>query len=424
MNGRVGETQRPAPGSAPDGAAGALAGIRVLEVGQLIAGPLAGSILRWFGAEVVKIEPPGGDPLRGWRVVEEGTSLWWRSLSRGKRLLCIDLHTPEGQDLVRRLALEVDVLIENCAPGTLEQWGLDPVRLQAERPSLIVARVSGYGQTGPYRERRGFASVCEAFGGLRYVTGHPGETPVRSNLSLGDTLAAFQATIGILVALLRRERHPARPGETVDVAIYEAVLSVMESTLVECARAGVVREPSGTTITGVVPTDAYRCADGKRVVVGANADAVFVRLMHAIGTTDPQLLARWATNERRVVDREAIDARIEAWTTRHDSHAVLAQLEAAGVPASAIQSARDLLDDPHVQGRGVWEDVPFRGAPLLLPALGPHLVQAPGRNGPPGGEVGAHTREVLLERLGLGEEEIARLAATGVVGLARRAGTD
>ena len=247
-----------------------LDGIRVLELGQLMAGPMAGTLLGYYGADVIKVEKPdGGDPVRTWRVLDEGTSLWWRSLGRNKRLVTIDLRKEEGRALVRQLAGHVDVLIENFRPGAMEAWGLGPDDLRAENEALIYARVSGFGQTGPYHERRGFASVCEAMGGLRHVTGHPGDVPVRSNLSLGDSLAAFHTTMAVLLALLHRERTPGRPGQSLDVSILESVLSVMEGSVAEYDRCGVVRAPSGTTITGVVPTDAYPCADGKRVGIGA-----------------------------------------------------------------------------------------------------------------------------------------------------------
>jgi crotonobetainyl-CoA:carnitine CoA-transferase CaiB-like acyl-CoA transferase len=396
--------------------AGPLAGIRVLELGQILAGPLAASILAWYGAEVIKVEAPGdGDPVRTWRVVEDGTSLWWRSLSRGKRLVAIDLRQRQGQDLVRRLVGDCDVLVENFRPGTLEGWGLDPAALRREHPALVVARISGYGQTGPYRERRGFASVCEAFGGLRHITGHPGEVPVRSNASLGDSLAAFQTVIGILLSLLRRERHPARRGDEVDVAIYEAVLGVMEASLTECDRASVVRGPSGTTITGVVPTDAYPTADGRHIVIGANADPVYRRLMTEAGRPDLATDPRLATNAGRVVHQAEVDAAIAAWTRTLPAVDLVARLDAVGVPAGPIQTSQDLLDDPHVQARGLLETVELDGRPLRLPALGPRLVEAPGRTTWPGGDLGADTDAVLRERLALDDAALDALHAAGTI---------
>lgn len=434
--------------SAPHGASASrprpLDGVRVLELGQILAGPLASSILAWYGAEVIKVEPPGaGDPIRTWRVLEGGTSLWFRSLARNKRLVAIDLRTSEGQAIVRRLALECDVLVENFRPGTLEGWNLDPEELRREKPELIVARVSGFGQTGPYRERRGFASVCEAFGGLRHVTGMPDEPPVRSNLSIGDSVAAFQAVIGILLALFRRERMGGRgtrvdgapaegaqagsapaegapPGELIDVAIYEAVVTLMEAALTEYDRLGVIREPSGTTITGIVPTDAYLCADGRRVVIGANSDGIFRRLMHAAGRPDLAEAAHLASNDRRVAHRQEIDAAIAAWTGTLASAEVVAALGARGVPAGPVQDVADLVGDPHVQARGLLEEIEWQGQPLRLAAPGPRLTEAPGRTDWVGGEVGAHTAEILATVLGFGPEEITVLAERGVIGNTER----
>ncbi len=405
------------PANPPRPVPGPLAEIKVVEVGQILAGPLACAILGWLGAEVIKVEDPhGGDPLRSWRVIEDGTSLWWRGVARDKRLVAIDLRRPEGRDLLRRLVERADVLVENFTPGTLEAWGLDPAELRRDHPGLVVARISGYGQSGPYRDRRGFASVCEAFGGLRHITGHEGEVPVRANASLGDSLAAFQAVIGVLASLVRRERHPSHRGDVVDVAIYEAVLGVLESALTEADRAGVVRGPSGTTIDGVVPTDAYPTADGGRVVIGANADPVFRRLMRVAGREDLARDPGLEDNAGRVARRQEIDAAIAGWTRTLSAAAVVRRLDEAGVPASRIQTAADLLDDPHVAARGVVERVPFGDGFLALPALGPRFDEAPGRSVSAGGGLGEHTEEVLRNDLGLGADDVDRLFAAGVVG--------
>jgi crotonobetainyl-CoA:carnitine CoA-transferase CaiB-like acyl-CoA transferase len=392
-----------------------LDGLRVLELGQLMAGPLAGTFLAYFGADVIKVEPPrGGDPVRTWRVLDEGTSLWWRSLGRNKRCITLDLRDARGQALARRLASSSDVLIENFRPGTLEGWGLGPDVLRADNPDLVYVRVSGFGQDGPYAQRRGFASVCEAVGGLRHVTGEPGRPPVRANLSLGDSLAAFQAVIGALLGLLRRERGRGG-GQVVDVSILESVLNVMEAAVSEYDRCGVVREPSGTTITGVVPTDAYPCADGRRVVIGANADSMFRRLMEAAGRADLAADERLATNVGRVAHREEIDRAIAAWTATRPCGDIVRILARAGVPAGPIQSAREIVADPHVRARGQLEEVEVGGRPLLLPALGPRLQETPGRTEFAGGELGSHTDEVLGGLLGLDAGAIAALRAEGVV---------
>lgn len=423
-----------------------LDGIRVVELGQILAGPLASSLLAWFGAEVIKVEPPGsGDPIRTWRVLEDGTSLWWRSLSRNKKLVSIDLRKEEGRQLVRELILQSDVLIENFRPGTLERWNLDPAELRRLRPDLVVTRISGYGQTGPYREQGGFASVCEAFGGLRFITGHPGEAPVRSNASIGDSLAAFQAVIGTLVALLRRERTQAGTterdwegapggtegarepeherawarargrGDVVDVAIYEAVLSVLEGAIPEFQRCGVIRQPSGSTITGIVPSDAYRCSDGQHVVIGANSDSSFRRLMIAVGRKELGEDAGLATNELRVQRRAEIDDAISKWTVTLPSADVLAQLAKVAVPAGPVNTIQDVMEDPHVAERQVWEEVASERGPYFTPRHGPLLEEAPGMTESLGGDIGEHTREILQERLGLEAEDVEELETRGII---------
>ncbi len=394
-----------------------LDGIRVLELGQLMAGPMAGTFLGYFGAEVIKVEPPaGGDPVRGWRVLDEGTSLWWRSLGRNKRSITIDLHRAEGRSLVHRLAAGCDVVIENFRPGRMEAWGLGPEDLAAENPALVYTRVSGYGQDGPLAGQRGFASVCEAYAGLRYVTGHPGETPVRSNLSLGDSLAAFQAVIGTVLALLGRERNVAGgSGQVVDVSIMESVLGVMEAAVSEYDRCGVIREPSGTTITGVVPTDAYPCADGRKVVIGANGDSIFQRLMVAAGRPEMAHDERYGSNERRITHQAPIDEAIGGWTRSLPSAEVVRQLNEAGVPAAQIQNARDLLHSEQVRARGHLEEVEVGGRPLQLPAIGPRLGSTPGRTEWPGGPLGADTDAVLGDLLGLSAHEIEDLRSREVI---------
>ena len=261
-----------------------LQGLRVIELGQLLAGPFAGCMLGYFGAEVIKVEPPGGDPIRNWREVKDGTSLWWRSLGRNKKCISLDLKTPEGRDLVKQLLKTADIVVENFRPGVLEGWGLDPESLRADNPDLIYARISGYGQTGPYSEKAGFASACEAISGFRYVNGYPNQAPVRPNLSLGDTISGLHAVLGILMALRSRDRGDG--GQVVDVALYESMFNLLEAVVPEYDGANVVRQPSGTTVTGIVPTNTYRCADDKYLVIGGNGDSIFVRLMKAVGRDD------------------------------------------------------------------------------------------------------------------------------------------
>ncbi len=392
-----------------------LEGIRVLEMGQLLAGPFAGCVLGYFGAEVIKVEPPGGDPIRGWRVVRDGTSLWWASLARNKKSVTLDLQSARGRELARALAAKSDVLIENFRPGTMEKWGLGPDELKALRPELIYARVSGYGQTGPYASRPGFASVCEGFAGFRHLNGFPDRAPVRPNLSMGDTLAGLHAVIGVLLALTARLRNKAPAGQVVDVAIYESVFNMLESVVPEYDGAGVVREPSGSTITGIVPTNTYRCADGKYVIIGGNGDSIYQRLMRAIGRAEMAVDPRYATNAKRVDNEKDIDDAISAWTGVRDSAAVLAVLREAEVPNGPIYSVADMMTDEHFIARGMFETVSVGGKPLKIPAIPPLLGDTPGRTDAPGPTLGAHTDEVLEGLLGLRADTCAELRAAKVI---------
>ncbi|HEY5700961.1 MAG TPA: CaiB/BaiF CoA-transferase family protein [Gammaproteobacteria bacterium] len=390
-----------------------LDGIRVLEMGQLIAGPFAGCTLAYFGAEVIKIEPPGsGDPLRNWRVLRNGTSLWWQSLARNKKSVTLNLRTDEGRSLARRLALKSDVVIENFRPGTLEKWGMAPESLRQENPDLVIARISGYGQSGPYASRPGFASVCEGFGGLRYINGFPQQPPVRPNLSLGDTLAGLHAVIGILMALVNRLR--AGGGQTADVAIYESVFNMLESVVPEYDGAGIIREPSGSTITGIAPTNTYLCADGKYVIIGGNGDSIFRRLMAAAGRPEFADDPRLANNAGRVEHQEEVDAAIAEWTASLASGDVLARLETAEVPCGPINNIADMMSDPHFQARGLFEEAQVDGEPLKIPALMPKLDGTPGRTVWPGPALGAHSREILCGLLGIGDAEFTDLADRGI----------
>ena len=381
-----------------------------------MAGPLAATLLAYYGADVVKVEPPGtGDPIRAWRVLDEGTSLWWRSLGRNKRCVTLDLRKAEGQSLARRLAALSDVVIENFRPGTMEGWGLGPDELRRANPGLVYARVSGYGQTGPYAARPGFAAVCEAVGGLRHVTGEPGLVPVRSNLSLGDTLAGFHCAMGVLLALFHRERRPGAGGQVVDTAIYESVFSLLEAAVSEYDRCGVVRGPSGATITGVVPTNAYPCRDGRHVVIGANGDSIFRRLMDAIGRHDLAADPALSTNAGRVGRQAEIDAAISAWTRSRPSEDVLDSMVRAEVPAGPINTVADMAKDPHFHARGLFEEASVGGRPLKLPALPPRLDRTPGRTEWAGPSLGAHNDEVYGGRLGLSAAELDALRARGVI---------
>ncbi len=393
-----------------------LDGIRVLEMGQLMAGPFAATVLAYFGAEVIKIEPPGkGDPIRSWRVLDQGTSLWWYSLGRNKKCVTIDLRHEEGRDLVRRLVGDVDVLIENFKPGTLEKWGLAPDQLRRTHPQLLIARVSGYGQTGPYAQFPGYASVCEGVGGLRYVNGLPGEVPMRPNLSLGDTLAGLHAALGIALALLDRERRKPATGQTVDVAITESVFNCLEAVVPEFDRFGLIRAPSGSTITGIVPSNAYPTGDGRHVILGANGESNYKRLMSAIGREDLGVDLRLQSNSGRVAHQGEIDGAIAEWTKDRTADEVIDAMRAADVPAGSIYSVADMFADPQFAARDLFETVDTPTGPLKVPAILPKLTDTPGRTEWAGPALGAHNREILGGRLGLTDADLADLAARGVI---------
>lgn len=383
-----------------------LSGIRVIEMGQLIAGPFTTTLLAWFGAEVIKIEPPAGDPIRHWRKLDDtGTSWWWYSIGRNKKSVTLDLKQERDRQLARQLIDKADVLVENFRPGTMEAWGLGPEAFKDNHPNLVYTRISGYGQTGPNAAKPGYASVCEGFGGFRYLNGFPGEAPVRPNLSMGDTLAAIHAALGTVMALLHRERGGA--GQTVDVAIFEAVFNLLESVIPEFSGAELVREPSGTTLTGIVPTNTYRSRDGKFVIIGGNGDSIFKRLMEAAGRQDMADDPRLAHNPGRVEHEAEIDAAISHWCSQHNAADLLAQLETARVPAGPIYTVADIFSDPQYQARGLLESVTINGKPLTLPAFAPHLNATPGQTRWVGPALGEHNREVLGELLGLSDAELA-----------------
>lgn len=393
-----------------------LSGIRVIEVGQLLAGPFTGTMLAYYGAEVIKVEPPGnGDPIRQWREVKNGTSFWWRSLGRNKKCITLDLKSEKGRELLKELVLTSDVLIENFRPGVMEKWGLGPEYFEQVHPDLIYTRISGYGQDGPMAQKPGFASVCEGFSGFRYVNGFPDQAPVRPNLSMGDSLASLHAALGILMSLHHRNKSPQGKGQVVDVALYESMFNMMEAVVPEYSGAGVVRQPSGTTVTGIVPTNTYRCGDGKYVVIGGNGDSIFKRLMEAIGRSDLAIDPRLETNQGRVDNEPEIDRVLSDWTGSLSSAEVLSCLETARVPSGPIYNVEDMFEDPQYQARGMLEKVEVNGEELTIPAIVPKLSATPGSTEWPGPDVGSHNREVLGNVLGLEEQELAALMEQGVV---------
>jgi crotonobetainyl-CoA:carnitine CoA-transferase CaiB-like acyl-CoA transferase len=393
----------------------ALKGVRVLELGQLIAGPFAGFMLGGFGAEVIKVEPPeGGDPMRGWRMMHEGTSLWWYSIARNKKSITLDLRQKQAHTLLKRLIEKCDILIENFRPGRMEKWGLGYDELKKHNPGLIMVRVSGWGQDGPYASRPGFASVAESIGGLRHIVGDPDRPPVRTGISIGDSLAGLHAVIGALTALHHREK--TGQGQVVDTAIYESVFNMMESTLPEFDFFGHVRERSGSKLAGIVPTNTYRCSDGKYVIIGGNGDSIFQRLMRAAGRADLAEDPRLARNPGRVEHEAEIDQAIEAWTSRHTYAEVHAALDLAEVPAGPIYSIADIASDPQYAARKMFEQVTLPGGRnLKIPSVVPKLSETPGETRWIGPELGAHNSEVYGGLLGLSEGELADLRASGVV---------
>jgi len=392
-----------------------LRGMRVIEMGQLIAGPFTGSVLGYFGAEVIKIEPPTGDPVRYWRLTENNTSYWWHSVSRNKKSITLNLKTEEARQIAKDLILKSDVLIENFKPGTLEKWGMSPEDLKKDNPGLITARISGYGQTGPRSHLPGYASVCEGYGGFRYVNGFPDRPPVRPNLSIGDTLAGLHAAMGVMLAYIQREKNPDGKGQVVDVAIYESVFNMMEAVVPEYSGSGAIRGPSGSTITGIAPTNTYITSDNKHVIIGGNGDSIFKRLMNAIGKPDMANDPKLEKNQGRVDNEKEIDAAIEKWTKDHTSDEVLLIMDEASVPAGPILSVKDMMKDEHYIARGMFQEVEANGRTLQIPAMLPILTETPGTTEWPGPALSEHTDEVLSELLGKDEKEIAQLREDGVL---------
>ena len=390
-----------------------LANLKVIEMGQLIAGPFAAKTLADFGADVIKIEPPKvGDALRKWRLLKDGTSVWWQVQSRNKRSLSLDLKQPEAQDIVRKLICEADILIENFRPGTLEGWGLDPEKLIELNPKLIVLRISGYGQTGPYRDKPGFGVVAEAMGGLRHLTAEPGRVPVSVGVSIGDTLASLHGVIGILLVL--QERHQSGKGQVIDIALYEAVFNCMESLLPEYSAFGEVRQAGGSALPGIAPSNAYLCADGGYVLVAGNGDSIFKRLMGMIGRDDLANDPALENNDGRVARVAELDQAIGAWAKTMTTDQALQLLDSVAVPAGKIYTIADIANDPHYKARGNIQTIQMQdGSKLDVPGVIPNLSRTPGSIKTLAPNIGENTDEILRS-IGLTETQLASLKERGV----------
>lgn len=397
-----------------------LDGIRVLELGNFIAAPTAGRFLAEFGAEVIKVEHPGGgDQVRQWRLFGDGPSLMWRSIARNKKSVTLDLRRGEAVEVVLRLVRHCDVLLENFRPGKLEEWGLEPEKLRAQNPKLVIARISGFGQDGPYRGRVGFGGVAEAMGGIRAITGYPDRPPTRVGVSLGDTLAGLYATLGVLMALLSDARGSGVGGETVDVALTEAVLSIMESLVPEYSAYGVIRKRTGNRIDGIAPSNTYPCRSGEWVAIGGNSDGIFPRLMHAVGRDDLANDPSLQHNTGRVRRAHEIDEAIATWTAERTTQEVVDLLVAQDIPAGPIYDAAGILSDEQFRARGMFVEEKVRindeVRPVTFIGVVPRLSLQPGAHLWAGPDLGAHTREVLTEVAGLSDEELAVLEAARVV---------
>jgi formyl-CoA transferase/succinyl-CoA--D-citramalate CoA-transferase len=402
-------------GSTWEREAGPLAGVTVLEIGSFIAGPFAGQILGDYGADVVKIEEPHkGDPMRQWGVRLDGDSLWWPSIARNKRSVCVDLRDDLGRRVVRQLAARCDIVLENFRPGRMAEWGLSFEELSANNPALVMVHVSGFGQTGPRSRAAGFGSIGEAVGGLRHTTGNPDLPPSRTGISLGDALAALFAVAGALAAITSA-RTTGR-GQEVDVAIYEAVAALMESSMADFELGGVRRERTGSVLPGVAPSNAYRSRDGSDIVIAANADAVFARLSMAMGRPDLATDERYATHVRRGENMDALDQLVSTWTLAHDSRELLETLDAIGVPAGRIFTAEDMLRDPHYAAREmILRRKSLQGWEIPMQGVVPKFSRTPGSVRTTGPVLGAHTREVLMGLAGMSAQEYGTLARKGIV---------
>lgn len=394
-----------------------LEGVKILELGNLVAAPFAGKILSEFGAEVIKVEEPAkGDPLRNWRVMHNDTSVWWYVQSRNKKSITVNMRDPEGQQIIRQLAEKVDVVLENFKPGTLERWGLGLEDLRKVNPSIIMTRVSGYGQTGPYREKPGFGSVAEAIGGLRYLTGYPDLPPVRVGIALGDLVAGLYAVIGTLIALRARDQDPEKQGQLVDVALYESVFSLLEGILPEYDLTGMVRERTGSTLPGIAPSNTYECADGKHLVIGGNGDQIFKRLMTAIGREDLANDPTYSTNQGRAENVIFIDSTIEEWTKQHPLKEAQRILDEVSVPVGPIYGIKEIVEDEQYKAREMLQEIVLPdGTKVLVPGVVPKLSETPGEIKWSGPSLGQHNEEIYTEFMNFSFDEFKKLKEQGVI---------
>lgn len=394
-----------------------LKGITIIELGNLVAAPFAGKIFSEFGATVIKVEQPKtGDPLRNWRVMHEDTSVWWHVQSRNKKSVTVNLREEEGQQIIRDLVAKSDVVLENFKPGTMERWNLGYEDLKRVNPSIVLTRISGYGQTGPYREKPGFGSVAEAMGGLRYLTGYPDRPPVRVGVAIGDMIAGLYAVVGTMFALRARDIHPKKLGQEVDVALYETVFSLLEGMLPEYDLTNIVRERTGSTLPGIAPSNTYLCSDGKYVVIGGNGDQIFKRLMVAIGRPDLAEKSEYSTNQGRADDVETIDEAIEAWTKQHTLEEVQHLLDEVSVPVGPIYSIADIMKDPHYIAREMLQKVELTsGEQLTVPGIVPKLSRTPGSLDATGPRLGEHNDEIYEEFLNFTLEDYKQLKERGII---------
>ncbi|WP_420828188.1 CaiB/BaiF CoA transferase family protein [Cytobacillus citreus] len=394
-----------------------LEGIRVLELGNLVAAPFAGKIFAEFGAEVIKVEEPKkGDPLRNWRIMHGDNSVWWYVQARNKKSITINLRDQQGQEIVKKLAGEVDVVLENFRPGTLEKWGIGYEHLSEINPSLIMTRISGYGQTGPYSHKPGFGSVAEAFGGLRFLTGYPDRPPVRVGIAIGDLVAGLYAVIGTIMAVRARDNDPEKKGQLIDVALYEAVFSLLEGILPEYDLTGLIRERTGSTLPGIAPSNTYECADGRYLVIGANGDSIFQRLMKTMGREDLANDPKLANNQGRADNVEFIDKTIEEWTKQRPLKEVQKLLDDASVPVGPIYSIKDIVKDEQYKSRKMLEPIELpTGETVLAPGVVPKLSETPGNLKWIGPTLGEHNEEIFKDLINMDANEIAKLKQSGVI---------